>query len=178
MTDAQKYYGKYHGTVINNIDPMKMCRIQTMVPEVSDLCTTGWAMPCLRVGIFAVHVVGSSVWIEFEQGNPDYPIWTGCYWGSANEVPQMEQIIPPLIQSITIQTSLQNGIMVSDAPGATGGILIRTRTGARISVNDLGIVIQNGKGAVISMMGSVVDIKHRSVYRRLEAKSCQDLSFT
>jgi hypothetical protein len=24
--------------------------------------------------------VGSPVWIEFEQGDPDYPVWVGCLW--------------------------------------------------------------------------------------------------
>ena len=26
--------------------------------------------------------IGAGVWIEFEQGDPDYPIWTGGFWGS------------------------------------------------------------------------------------------------
>lgn len=158
MTDPQKYYGNYRGTVINNVDPMKMARIQAMVPDVSEFLPTSWAVPCLPVGIFAIPVVGSGVWIEFEHGDPDHPIWTGCYLGSAAEVPQMGQMIPP---GIAIQTPSQNGIMICDAPGAAGGILIRTGTGASISVNDLGIVIQNGKGAIISMMGPVVDINMR-----------------
>ncbi len=34
-------------------------------------------------------------------------------------------------------------------PGPTGGILIKTTTGAMISVSDVGIVISNGKGATI-----------------------------
>ncbi|HQF16584.1 MAG: Phage-related baseplate assembly protein [Methanosaeta sp. PtaB.Bin039] len=163
MNDPKRYYGKYRGTVINNVDPLKMGRIQAMVPDVSEFVPTSWAMPCLPVGgmqsgIFTVPLIGAGVWIEFEQGDPDYPIWTGCYWGSAAEVPMMGQMIPPLIPGIAIQTPLQNGIMISDIPGPTGGILIKTMTGASISVNDLGIVIQNGKGAIISMTGPAVDI--------------------
>ena len=38
-------------------------------------------------------------------------------------------------------------------PGPTGGILIQTTTGAMISVSDVGIVISNGKGAVINIAG-------------------------
>ena len=40
---------------------------------------------------------------------------------------------------ITLQTTLQNGIVISDVPGPTGGILIQTTTGAMISVSDVGI---------------------------------------
>ena len=45
MSDAQKYYGKYRGTVLNNIDPMQMGRLQVQVPDVAGLIPTSWAMP-------------------------------------------------------------------------------------------------------------------------------------
>ncbi len=32
-------------------------------------------------GAFFVPEIGANVWIEFEQGDPDYPIWTGCLLG-------------------------------------------------------------------------------------------------
>jgi hypothetical protein len=67
-------------------------------------------------------------------------------------------MVPPAVPGITLQTTLKNGIIVSDTPGPTGGILIQTTTGAMISVSDVGIVISNGKGAIISMMGPAVDI--------------------
>ena len=62
----QKYFGKYRGTVVNNIDPMQMGRIQAMVPDVSNLIPTTWAMPCLPVagiqmGVYAVPPIGSGV---------------------------------------------------------------------------------------------------------------------
>ena len=66
--------------------------------------------------------------------------------------------VPPGRPGFTIQTTLQNGIVISDVPGPTGGIMIKTTTGAMISVNDVGIIISNGKGAIISMLGPTVDI--------------------
>ena len=57
-----------------------------------------------------------------------------------------------------IQTQLKNGIVISDVPGPTGGILIQTATGAMISVSDTGIIISNGKGATINMTGPTVDV--------------------
>jgi hypothetical protein len=53
---------------------------------------------------------------------------------------------------------LQNGLIISDVPGPTGGIIIKSTTGAMIMVNDTGITITNGKGAIITMLGNVVDI--------------------
>ena len=159
----QKYYGKFRGTVINNVDPMQIGRIQAIVPAVSNVIPTSWAMPCLpgagiNTGMFTVPQIGSGVWIEFENGDPDYPIWVGGYWGSAAEVPLLSHMVPPAVNGFTIQTTLKNGIVVSDVPGPTGGILIQTTTGAMISVSDVGIVISNGKGAVISMLGPTTDI--------------------
>ncbi len=163
-SDALKqFWGKYRGTVINNIDPMVMGRIQVMVPDVSAVLPTSWAMPCapvggLQTGFFAVPMIGAGVWVEFEQGDPDYPIWAGCYWGSPAEVPVLSHLVPPGLSGVTIQTVLQNGIVVSDLPGPTGGIMLKSTTGATIIVNDTGIYIQNGKGASIVMVGPTTTI--------------------
>lgn len=155
--------GKYRGTVINNIDPMQIGRIQAMVPDVAGFIPSSWAMPCVPVagintGVFTVPMIGSGVWIEFERGDPDYPVWVGGYWGTAAEVPLLAHAVPPGVTGFTIQTPLKNGVVISDVPGPTGGILIQTTTGAMISVSDVGIIISNGKGAIISMTGPTVDI--------------------
>ena len=163
MIDKKQFFGKYRATVVNNIDPLQIGRIQVIVPDVSSVLPTSWAMPCapvagINMGMFAVPPIGSGVWIEFEQGDPDYPIWVGCFWGTAAEVPVMARTVPPAVPGITLQTTLKNGIVISDTPGPTGGILIQTTTGAMISVSDIGIVISNGKGAVINMTGPTVDV--------------------
>jgi hypothetical protein len=156
-------YGKYRGTVINNVDPMQIGRIQAMVPDVAGFVPSTWAMPCVPVaginnGLFTVPMIGSGVWIEFERGDPDYPVWVGGYWGIAAEVPVLARMVPPAVPGITLQTPLKNGLVISDVPGPTGGILIQTATGAMISVSDVGIIISNGKGAVINMTGPTVDV--------------------
>jgi uncharacterized protein involved in type VI secretion and phage assembly len=163
MSEATRYFGKYRGTVLNNVDPMQIGRVQVIVPDVSTVLPSSWAMPCLPVaginmGMFTVPMIGAGVWVEFEQGDPDYPIWVGCFWGTAAEVPVLAHTVPPAVPGITLQTALKNGIVISDVPGPTGGIQIQTTTGAMISVTDVGILISNGKGAVISMTGPTVDV--------------------
>jgi hypothetical protein len=162
MSD-HRFFGKYRGTVFNNVDPMLMGRIQAIVPGVLGVIPTSWAMPCFPVagiqnGVFALPIIGSAVWIEFEQGDPDYPIWAGCFYGTPAEVPAMALIVPPAVPGFTFQTPLQNGLTISDVPGPTGGILMKTTTGAMISVSDTGIIISNGKGAIINMVGPSTDI--------------------
>jgi uncharacterized protein involved in type VI secretion and phage assembly len=163
MSEIAKYFGKYRGTVINNVDPMQIGRIQAIVPDVSNIVPTSWAMPCvpvagLQMGEFTVPPIGAGVWMEFEQGNPDYPIWTGCFWGMAGEVPAAARLVPPGVAGITLQTTLQNSIQVSDLPGPSGGIVLKSTTGAFLIVNDTGIYIQNGKGASIVMVGPTVTV--------------------
>jgi len=165
MSDNQKYYGKYRGTVLNNVDPMQIGRLMVQVPDVSALIPSSWAMPSFpitgkQMGAYMIPQIGSGVWVEFEQGNPDYPIWSGCWYGSAAEVPALALAGNPASPNIVLQTALQNTIVVSDLPGPTGGIMLKSTTGATIIVNDTGIYIQNGKGASLIMTGPTVTINN------------------
>lgn len=162
---TEKFYGKYRGTVLNNIDPMVQGRIQATVPDVSGLTPTTWCLPCfpiagINTGFFAVPPIGAGVWIEFEQGDPDYPIWVGCFTGSPADVPLLAQTAPAPIPAFTLQTPLKNGIVIADSGGplGVGGITLQSATGATIAVNDTGIIITNGKGAQITLVGPTVDI--------------------
>ncbi|MCP5235729.1 MAG: baseplate assembly protein [Zoogloeaceae bacterium] len=160
---SEKYFGKYRGVVLNNVDPMQQGRLQVQVPDVAGLVPASWAMPCvplagLQNGMVALPVIGSGVWIEFEQGNPDHPIWVGCFWGSAAEIPALARATPPGMAAITLQTPLQNGLTISDLPGPSGGIMLKSAGGATLIVNDTGIYIQNGRGAAITLVGPTVDI--------------------
>ena len=165
---GQKYYGKYRGVVLDNVDPMQMGRIQAAVSDVSSLLPTSWCMPCvpaagMQAGMLVVPSIGAGVWIEFEQGDPDYPIWTGCFWGSAAELPDLADLSPPGLASLTFQTTLQNGIVVNDTPGPAGGIILTSTTGASIIVNDTGIYISNGQGATITLVGPTVTVNEAAL---------------
>lgn len=178
METNGKYYGKYRGTVINNVDPEQRGRLMVQVSDVKGLYASTWAMPCVPIagkqeGTYMVPQIGAGVWIEFEQGDPDFPIWVGGFWGSAAEVPAAALTPPPVApgQTIVIQSTLQHSITISDAvpipmqapvpapsPPGTGGIVLRSPSGAMIVVNDTGIYINNGKGASIELMGPSVMI--------------------
>jgi hypothetical protein len=126
-------------------------------------------MPCVPIagkqeGIFVVPQIGAGVWMEFEQGESDYPIWVGGFWGIATEVPALALAPPPIPpgQNIVLQTTLQNSIVLSDAAPTplTGGIVLKSATGATIIVNDSGIYIDNNKGASLIMVGKSVTINN------------------
>jgi uncharacterized protein involved in type VI secretion and phage assembly len=163
MPAPNQFLGKYRGQVLENVDPLETGRILVMVPDVSNVIPSTWATPCLpyagiQSGMFVVPEIGSTVWIEYEQGDPDYPIWTGCFWGTVAQVPALALATPPGVPQVLIQTPLQNSLLISDLPGPTGGILLKSTTGALISISDVGIVISNGQGATIEMTGPAVTI--------------------
>jgi uncharacterized protein involved in type VI secretion and phage assembly len=160
----KRFFGRYKGTVVTNIDPLHTGRILVTVPDVlgNDPCL--WAesaspLAGTAMGLYFVPPIKSGVWIEFQQGDIDYPIWTGCWRGSTVDAPPIVTVDPPVTPPIVLGTTGQNFIKISDVPGPTGGILIQSRSGASISVTDAGIIISNGKGATITMIaGPQVDI--------------------
>ena len=155
------YYGKYRGSVDSNIDPEQRGRLLVKVPAVwGD--SSNWALPCFPytgqlAGVYAVPPAQAAVWVEFEAGNPEVPIWVGGFY-PMGQAPPMALAGPPGTQSFVVQTTLQNTLSIKDIPGPPGGILIRAATGAAIMVNDAGIVLQDGKGGILTMTGGVVSV--------------------
>jgi type VI secretion system (T6SS) baseplate-like injector VgrG/ATPase family protein associated with various cellular activities (AAA) len=130
-------YGKFRGTVLSNDDPQRMGRLQALVPDVWGSTPGPWAMPCVpmagpNVGVFAVPPVGAGIWVEFERADPNFPVWVGCFWASAAEMP----------------------------PATVGSIHLVAGSGASMSLTDTGVVIENGKGARIALDGPSVDLNN------------------
>ncbi|MDB4923281.1 phage baseplate assembly protein V [Mucilaginibacter sp.] len=166
MSTSGPFFGKYRGTVMNNIDPDMRGRLLITVPDVLDLIPSSWAEPCVPLagptgppmGVYMVPPIGAGVWVEFEHGSADRPVWVGCRWGTSSDVPTLAQAGLPVSPNIVMQTLGQNTLVISDLPGPTGGIMLKSATGASIIVNDTGIYIQNGKGASITMTGPTINI--------------------
>jgi uncharacterized protein involved in type VI secretion and phage assembly len=154
------FFGKYRGVVRDNQDPLMMGRIKAAVQDVTGDDETGWAMPCApfggsATGFFALPAVGAGVWIEFEHGDPDFPIWSGCWWGSAAEMPPV--LLAPPYKKVMIQTEGGTSITLDDTPGI-GGISLETSAGQKLVLSATGIVIDNGMGAKIEMTGPSVSV--------------------
>lgn len=165
---ARQYFGKYRGTVVNNIDPELRGRILAMVPDVLGLVPSTWCEACVPLtgptgppmGTYFVPPIGAPVWIEFENGDPSYPVFAGGRFASAANVPTLAHAGLPVSPNIVLQTAGQNTVVVSDLPGPTGGIMLKSTTGATLIVNDTGIYIQNGKGAMLTMVGPTVTVNN------------------
>jgi hypothetical protein len=93
------------------------------------------------------------VWVEFEGGDPDYPIWSGGFWG-LGEAP--DPLALPFIKVIKTDTLT---LKLDDTPGI-GGVTIETALGAKITILATGIEITNGMGATIQMTGPQLSINN------------------
>lgn len=109
-----RFYGKYRGTVISTNDLEKRGRLKVSVPAVlGDLQT--WAMPCVpysgsNAGHYLIPEEGAGVWVEFEGGDPSYPIWVGGFWGD-NDTPKNEKGNDPTPMVKVIRS--KEGLIVS-----------------------------------------------------------------
>ena len=168
----KRFFGKYRGLVIDNLDPLQIGRVQAQVPDAFGETPSSWALPCIpaagiQAGCFIVPPIGSQVWVEFEQGDPDFPIWTGGFWGSVADVPVAALTPAPVPpgQNIVLQTTGQNALVLSDASPspAGGGVVLSAAGGAIVVINDMGVMISNGKGATITLIGPTVSINSGAV---------------
>jgi uncharacterized protein involved in type VI secretion and phage assembly len=153
----RRFYGKYRGQV-TQVDPATM-RIKAKMP-ILDGSESGWALPCVpyagdSVGFAFLPEAGSGVWIEFEQGDLSFPIWTGGFW-LAQQTPQEAGAAVKVIvtkkhkllfdddaERITIQDSNGNSVTL-DSSGIT-----LTRGSQSVQISDSEVNVNNGALEVI-----------------------------
>lgn len=145
------HYGKYRGTVRDNADPLQQARLLVDVSGLPGNPPAAWALPCLPPGTGArLPDIDSPVWVEFEAGELSRPIWSGVFWMDPAQVPA------PLRAPGVPGT----GEAPMQAPET---IELRTHDGANLQIGALGIVLDNGKGAIVTLRGPVVSINHAAL---------------
>jgi uncharacterized protein involved in type VI secretion and phage assembly len=147
-----RFYGKYRG-IVTDVEASTM-RVKASVPNVLPQGGIGWAMPCVpyagpNVGFCMLPEVGSGVWIEFEQGDVSFPIWSGCYW-SSGDIPSSASATQKAIitkagsltldddeKSITLEDAQENTVVLdSDGVTCTSGSSSVAIGSSGVNVND------------------------------------------
>jgi uncharacterized protein involved in type VI secretion and phage assembly len=144
-----RYFGKYRGLVVDNDDKTSRGRVQVRVPAVMGKEPV-WALPCVpyagdAVGFFAIPPVGAGVWVEFEAGEPSYPIWTGCFWAdgqidAADAVPSVKFF---KTASFTIRLDDSAGELVIES--TTGTRITLSATDVKLEASQVSQVAQSAK---------------------------------
>ena len=148
-----RVFGKHRGSVVNNFDLQGLGRVQVQVPSVYGTETINWAMPCVPYagpgqGLFMIPPVGANVWVEFEGGDIDFPIWSGCFWG-AGETPATEpttKVLKTPAGTVTLNE-------IAPTP-----LVIETPDGTRISIGPTGITLETAAGATVELAGPRVSV--------------------
>ena len=177
----REFFGKYRGKVAGNKDPMSLGRIQVQVPAVLGSGRQSWAMPCVpyagkKVGFYAIPPVGANVWVEFEGGNPDYPIWSGCFWDS-NEVPAN-----PALPEVKVFKTEAITLTMSDLGAKKGQFSIEVTKPAvqqplKLVMDSNGIELNNNEKTIAKMTGDTIEItNNKQAIVRLTGEDIELLS--
>lgn len=179
----RRFYGKYRGFVVDNQDPEQLGRLKVTVPSVlgSDV-VTGWASPCtpyggdVNQGFLFIPETGAGVWIEFEEGDLEYPIWVGSFWSKPDgesELPipndpdgvEQESVQDPATRKI-IKTRKGHTIQLEDADGDEIVVIIEAINANVIKMDKDGITITDGANSnniVLDSSGISVEDKNGNV---------------
>lgn len=158
-----EFFGKYRGEVANNRDPINLGRIQVRVPAVLGTGRSSWAMPRTpyagpQVGFYAMPPIGANVWVEFEGGDPDYPIWSGCFW-ETGQLP----VLPAMPEVKVFQTE-GVGLTMSNL-GTNAGLTLEVTPPVApqplsLSMGPQGIRIDHGGMASVGLSPDNIQLTH------------------
>jgi hypothetical protein len=123
-SQMRRFFGKYRAKVIDNEDPLLLGRIQAEVAILPGV-QLNWCMPCTpyagpEVGFYAIPPIGANVWVEFEGGDVNFPIWVGCFWAEGETPVVTEEPPNPFIKTLKTQWMT---LTLDDTP-ETGGFTV------------------------------------------------------
>lgn len=86
---SPQWHGKYRAIVTDIDDPEGRGRIRVKCPKVLGDSKSHWCEVCSPVaydngGDFCLPKKDDTVWVEFEGGDPDKPVYSGSWWSSNN----------------------------------------------------------------------------------------------
>ncbi len=163
----KEFWGKYRGKVTSSKDPLHLGRVQIEVPAVLGEGRNSWAMPCTPyagkdIGWFNVPPVGTNIWVEFEGGDPDYPIWSGCFWNE-NELPKNAKVDEP----DKVQVFKTDGVTITISNlGSNKGLTIEVdkpvvERKLKMVFNANGIEINNKDETVAKLTADIIELNNQ-----------------
>jgi Type VI secretion system/phage-baseplate injector OB domain len=186
----RRFFGKYRGKVVNNRDPLHLGRLQVEVPAILGDRRDSWALPATPyagkdVGFFMIPPIGTNIWVEFEAGDADYPIWAGCFWGS-DQLPQNARVEEPdKVQVFRVQGITLTWSNLGDNKGVTlevespvverklkmvfnaNGIELNNKDETTVKIKADEIELKNKTNSTVTITASEITLKESSVEVKL-----------
>lgn len=157
----RRYFGKYRGFVVDDADPLGLARLRLRVPSVlGPDVVTGWASPCVPYGGAADQGLlflpdrGAGVWVEFEEGDLEFPIWTGTFWSKPDSGSQLPRpngadgteagaVQDPVTRKI-VKTAKGHTLQFEDADGDESVLVVDGVNGHVLVLDSTGITVTDG----------------------------------
>lgn len=168
MEAFDRYYASYKGEVVRNDDPEGRGRVIVRVPALqldSDAPVPQWAMPKGGAfnrnegrGVVDVPDEGDQVWVEFQEGDPNQPIYTPAGFFAEGDLPD-EFEVP---NDRGWKTHAGHVVRFRDADGDES-ILIEHANGGRLewkADDKIEVVTSGGDTLRMDPSGSV-ELEHR-----------------
>lgn len=144
------YYGIYRAQVVDNVDDLNQGRLRIRVPSIGDTeGTERIAYPKAPMagngfGLKATPPKDSFVWVVFEGGRPDMPVWEAGIWGQDH--------IPEALRDVDQHgwfTPKGHKILLDEKDGQET-VTVEHKNGAKISIDkDGNIEITNVDGKTV-----------------------------
>jgi hypothetical protein len=140
---ADQYFGKYSGLVKGNQDSTGVGTLQVSVPAIFPPEESVPARAALPYGVYFVPEVGAKVWVEFEGGDPAFPLWTGVQH-APGDWPAEAAADPPTIRAV--KTASGHLLIFDDTAGAASIVLTHGSGGHSVTLSQDAIEIVHGAG--------------------------------
>lgn len=154
-----RYYSIYRGIVENIDDPKGLGRLIIRVPVIHGKnIPDDWAWPCVPIGSWIPFQKGDPIYVFFESGRVEQPIWMNGWYSSKNKLPKGADK-----DIIIFESRNGNQITISNN---SNDIKIKSVSGLDITINDK-ITIGNGKYSI--PLGELQRIELEKEKARLDA---------
>jgi uncharacterized protein involved in type VI secretion and phage assembly len=163
--NTDRYFGKYRGQIVDNQDPLELGRIKAIIPAVFEDKISGWAMPCAPHagrGFFCIPKVGAMIWIEFESGNPEKPIWTGYFWNKSNTADKLPSPDVKILETNSTAITLNDTIKTEN---------ITLETTADLKIKAKSITLETDSGVKIIMDQKGIELSNRTQKIKISASN-------
>jgi uncharacterized protein involved in type VI secretion and phage assembly len=155
-----RYHGKYAGVVTDNGPPPSGAhrgQVTADVPGILEETADGssnqalkvFAAPALPPGFFFVPEVGDTIWVEFVNGDINYPIWTGV-WYAAGAAPQTADDSAPTQDQKIIRTKAGFTLEFDGTSGAEKLVVKDKTNSTTITLDSNGVAIAADHGVTIT----------------------------